>query len=167
MSKLQELAEAMIAYERGCPERIQHFLKVHDFARWIGEAEGLDPRTLEVLEAAALVHDIGIRPALEKYGSAAGPLQEREGAAPAREMLESLGFDTELTDRVCRLVARHHTYQGVDGPDWQILLEADYLVNSFEGGQSREAILSALRNFFRTAAGTRMLLTMYGLEDPT
>ena len=31
----------MINYEQGCPHRVNHFLKVHSFARVIGEAEGL------------------------------------------------------------------------------------------------------------------------------
>lgn len=31
----------MIDYEQGCPHRVNHFLKVHSFARIIGEAEGL------------------------------------------------------------------------------------------------------------------------------
>ena len=165
MGELEKLAEAMVEYERGCPRRIQHFIKVHGFARWIGEAEGLEPRLLLTLEAAALVHDIGIKPALEKYGSSAGPLQEKEGVGPARALLTAAGFDEALTARVCRLVSRHHTYEGVDGPDWQILLEADYLVNAFEGTQSREAILAARSRFFRTAAGKRMLTAMFDLPE--
>ena len=58
----------MISFYRGDPARIQHFMKVRGFAKLIGEEEGLDEKTLYILEAAACVHDIGIRPALEKYG---------------------------------------------------------------------------------------------------
>ena len=76
---LTKIKYAMIQYEKGCPSRIQHFLKVHSFAKLIGELEGLDEHTQYILEATALVHDIGIKPAIEIYGSGAGPYQEKEG----------------------------------------------------------------------------------------
>ena len=164
MDKINVLTRRMIDYERGCPERVQHFLKVHAFARMIGQGEALDERTLYILEAAALVHDIGIKPALEKYGSSAGPLQEREGIEPAREMLTQLGFDTELTDRVCTLVGRHHTYHDVDGVDCRILLEADFLVNLYENGAGQPEIESALANIFRTGTGTDICRAMFGIS---
>ena len=66
------LLDEMIRYEAGVPGRIQHLLKVHAFSKLIGEEEGLDEETLATLEAASIVHDIGIKPALEKYGSSAG-----------------------------------------------------------------------------------------------
>ena len=163
MTGLHKLSIAMTEYERGNVARIQHFQKVHNFARWIGEAEGLDVRTQLTLEAAALVHDIGIRPALEKHGTAAGPVQEREGIVPAREMLTALGFDRDLIDRVCYLVGHHHTYTDVDGIDYRILLEADFLVNSFEGNSTIDAILAAKANFFRTKTGTMLLDAMFDL----
>ena len=82
-----ELVTAMTEWDKGSPKRIQHFLKVHAFAKTIGVREGLDEETLYILETAALVHDIGIRPALEKYGSEAGPYQEAEGPAEAEKLL--------------------------------------------------------------------------------
>jgi len=48
----------------GKPGRIQHFLKVHSFAKTIAVFEHLDEKTLFITEAAAIVHDIGIRPCL-------------------------------------------------------------------------------------------------------
>ena len=163
MDKLTELSYEMVRYERNVPHRIQHFLKVRAYAHMIGERENLDAHTLFVLEAAALVHDIGILPALEKYGSDDGPLQEKEGIAPAREMLTRLGFDESDIARICFLVSRHHTYTDIDGIDWQILLEADYLVNSHEGKKSKDAIQNAMDHFFRTESGKLLLTTMYGL----
>jgi HD superfamily phosphodiesterase len=40
---------------------VNHLLKVYGFAKTIGEREGLDADTQEILEIAALTHDIGIR----------------------------------------------------------------------------------------------------------
>ena len=57
MNLLHELSLAMIKYYQGDPKRIQHFIKVHSFARLIGTMEKLDAKTLFILEAAALTHD--------------------------------------------------------------------------------------------------------------
>ena len=69
----------MIQYESGNPQRINHFLKVHSFAKAIGEMEGLDERTLNILEMASVMHDIGIKPSLIKYHSSSGRHQQVEG----------------------------------------------------------------------------------------
>lgn len=81
---LNRLMLKMVKFDAGDPKRIQHFVKVASLARTIGEAESLPARELFTLTAAAIVHDIGIHPAIEKYGSSAGKLQEQEGPAPAR-----------------------------------------------------------------------------------
>ena len=64
---LEELMMKMIEFDCGDPKRIQHFIKVHSFSKLIGEKEGLDAHTLFVLEAASILHDIGIRVSEEKY----------------------------------------------------------------------------------------------------
>lgn len=163
MDRLHILKGNMVKYYEGDPARIHHFLKVHSFAKWIGEEEGLDQETQEILEAAALVHDIGIRIAEEKYGSDAGPLQEKEGPAAARQILEKSGYAGGLIERVCYLVGHHHTYTDIDGADYQILVEADFLVNLYEGKESREATEHAYGRIFRTEAGKRMCREVYGL----
>ena len=84
MTKLDALALHMITYYAADPARIQHFIKVHSFAALIARQEGMDASTLEMLEAAAYVHDIGIKPAEQTYGSSAGKYQEELGPAPAR-----------------------------------------------------------------------------------
>ena len=162
---LRRLALRMTEYERGVPHRVQHFLKVHSFACLIAGEEGLPEAARLTLEAAALVHDIGIRPSLERYGRETGPLQEQEGPPAARRMLEELGFPPEVTERVCFLVGHHHTYQGIDGADYQILVEADFLVNFLESGMGPEAIRSVRDGIFRTKTGIRLLDAMFLPED--
>ena len=78
MSRLNNLYRKMIEFYRDDPARIQHFIKVHSFAKLIGEEEHLDEKLLYILEAAAYVHDIGIRPAEAKFGRCDGKLQEQE-----------------------------------------------------------------------------------------
>lgn len=165
MGRLNNLCKEMISFYRGDPARIQHFMKVHGFAKLIGEEEGLDEKTLYILEAAACVHDIGIRPALEKYGKENGSLQEKEGSAEAEKMMKLLGFDEEVIDRVSFLVGHHHTYTGIEGMDYQILVEADFLVNYFENDMDRETVRKSVEKIFRTEAGKRIAQEMFFPEE--
>ena len=165
MDILNRLFLAMIHYYSGDPKRIQHLTKVHSYAHLIGCMENLDPRTLYILEAAAYVHDIGIKAAEEKYGQCGGKLQEQEGPVQARPLLESLGFDTEATDRICYLVAHHHTYSNIDGLDYQILVEADFLVNLHEDACSMENIRAARQRIFSTESGKELCRTIFGLRE--
>lgn len=48
--QLDELFLQMIAFFSGDPKRIQHFMKVHSFARIIGTKEGLDETSLFILK---------------------------------------------------------------------------------------------------------------------
>lgn len=160
---ISSLIDEMIAYDKGDPRRIQHFMKVHDFARTIGQLEGLDEQTLYILESAAVVHDIGIHVCEEKYGSCEGKLQEKEGPALAKELLERLGYEQEVINRICYLVGHHHTYTNIDGIDYQILVEADFLVNLYEDGVSPDAVRKAYQNIFQTENGRKICRNMFGL----
>lgn len=160
MPEISSLLQAAIDYDSGDLLRIHHLLKVHGLARLIAQREGLDDHTRFITEAAAAVHDIGIHVCEEKFGCSGGKLQEQEGPAVARRLLESLGFSPLDTDRICFLVGHHHTYAGVDGPDWQILLEADFLVNLYEDGLSRDAGEAAGERMFRTETGKALLRSM-------
>lgn len=128
--QLYELASRMVAYNAGDPKRIQHLIKVHYFARMIGLAEHVDEATQLILEAAAIVHDIGIRICEQKYGVCDGKHQELEGPDEARKLLTDMGTFSEVQiERICWLVGHHHTYDSITGIDYQILVEADFLVN--------------------------------------
>lgn len=163
MDRLTFLCNQMISWNSGDPKRIQHFLKVYSFAGLIGAGEGLSPDLLELTQAAAIVHDIGIRPAEEKYGSSAGKLQEKEGALPARQMALEAGFPAAEADRISYLVGHHHTYENIEGMDYQILVEADFLVNLYEQDAPESEIRSAQQKIFRTETGKQILMTMFGL----
>ena len=166
MTPTQTLALAMIDYNNGDPKRIQHTTKVHAYASMIGRIEGLDEETLFILESAALVHDIGIRASEQKYGHQNGKLQEQEGPAVAREMLTRLGgYSERQIERICWLVGHHHTYHVCEDLDYQILIEADFIVNLYEDNESPHAIRAVRKNIFRTGSGTKMLETMFGINE--
>lgn len=162
MTTIQKLALAMISYDNGDPKRIQHTTKVHAYASLIGIGEGLDEETQFILESAALVHDIGIRASEKKYGYQNGKLQEQEGPAVARDLLIKIGgYTEEQIERICWLVAHHHSYHASEDVDYQILIEADFLVNLYEDNESEEAIRAVRRNIFRTENGLKLLDAMF------
>ena len=148
---LNQLHLAMLELYKGDAKRIQHFCKVHSYAKLIAECEKVDKQTLFILEAAALTHDIGIHLCEEKYGDCSGKLQEK------------LGFEKQVSERVQYLIAHHHTYHNIDGLDYQILVEADFLVNLFEDNLSKEAALNAYQNIFKTETGKRICKEMFAL----
>lgn len=159
-----EIARQMIAYSAGNLHDIDHFLKVFALAQIIGREEKLSEQEQLTLEAAALVHDIACPLCREKYGNTNGKYQEAEGGPLAREFLRDKGLPAPVTDRVVFLVSHHHSYTAVDGPDYQILLEADYLVNAEESGYSQENIRNTLHTLFKTAAGTALLKSIYAVS---
>lgn len=157
------LITEMMKYYTGDPKRIQHFIKVYQFAKMIGEIEGLPEEEQHILETAAIVHDIGIKPAEEKYGSCGGKLQEQEGPDVAEKMLQRLGYEPKVIDRVCYLVGHHHTYDQIDGSDYRILVEADFLVNLYEDSVSKDAVKNAYDKIFRTETGRRVCSLMFSV----
>ena len=163
MKNIGSVMNAMIQYYAGDIKRINHFIKVYGYSKAIGEMESLDEKTREILEAAAVVHDIGIKISEEKYHSSAGHYQELEGPAVAADMLGNLGYDKEFIDRVCYLIAHHHTYTGIDGADYQILVEADFLVNLDEDKTSADGIKNVKQNIFRTKTGITFLNHLFGV----
>ena len=144
--QLDDLFMDMIAYYDGDPKRIQHFTKVHSYARLIGIGEELDDASLFILEAAAYTHDIGIRVAEEKYGRCDGKLQEQEGPIIAQKMLSQLGFENYIVERICFLIGHHHTYDNIDDA-------------------GNRAIDKAYKRIFKTETGKKIFRLMFGYEE--
>ena len=157
--------QKMVEFYKGDLHDIDHFLKVWAMTKTIGELEGLDKHAQEILELAAVVHDIACPLCRDKYGDTNGKHQELESPPLVEAFFADLPAEGVDVNRISWLVAHHHTYTGVNGLDHRILLEADFLVNADEGHCSCEAIEDARKNFFRTAAGTRLLDSMYLREN--
>ncbi len=146
---INDVIFAAIEYDKGDPKRIQHFIKVHSFAMEIIYAENIDCKTAEIIETAAILHDIGIHKCEQKYGSCSGKYQEIEGA------------ENSLIERVCYLIAHHHTYVNIDSIDWQVLVEADFLVNIYEDNINTAAVKSIIEKFFKTQTGKKLAAILY------
>lgn len=160
---IMQLLEKMIVFSEGNLHDIDHFVRVWTYAKLIGEQEGLEEKTQFLLEAAAITHDIACPLCRQKYGNTDGKLQEREGAALVREFLARSDLAAETVERISFLVAHHHTLSCIEGLDWQILVEADYLANASENAYSRDAIATFGRTVFQTPSGTRLLRELFCL----
>lgn len=156
-----EIIRRMVDYSEGNLHDINHFMKVYGFARTIGLCENLPERDQKTVEIAAVLHDIACPICRRKYGNTNGKHQEEEGILLTREFLKPFQLPEEMKERVVWLVGHHHTLTGIDGADYQILIEADYLVNADESGYSRENIRNMCEKVFRTGMGRALLNSMY------
>lgn len=153
--------DKMLEYYKGDSRRINHFLKVYSYATIIAEKENVSNDIFTIISIAAYVHDIGIKIAEEKYSSTSGKLQEKLGKEPSRNLILECGFTKAIADRVSYIVAHHHTYENINGLDYQILVEADILVNIDEDEISHTIIPSIKQNIFKTNSGLELLSLLY------
>lgn len=156
-----KIIQKMIDFYQGNTKDISHFLKVYAYAKMIGELENVDAETQKVLEIAAIVHDIACPICREKYGNTNGKKQEIESPALLQAFLEEFNLPSNVLDRIIYLVSHHHTYTNVDGLDYQILLEADFLVNADESAVDEKAIETMQKRVFKTKSGVHLLESIY------
>jgi len=158
---ISDITKEMINYFNNDVRRINHALKVQSFCRVICGLEQLNEREQLIVNLAGILHDIGIKEAEKKYNSSAGPYQEKEGPAIAEEIMKKHGVHSEIIERVCYIIGHHHSYNKIDGIDFQILVEADFLVNIYED-QIDIASVSAVKNkYFKTRTGIELIEKMY------
>jgi len=120
------VAVQMKLYFKSDFKRIGHAAKVARYAERLVKEEGGDPA---VALSAAYLHDIGIKNAEAKYGSAEARYQEEEGPAVAREILEGLDADDALIEEVCDIVGHHHHPREDETVNFKVVYDADVLVN--------------------------------------
>lgn len=155
------IVEKMIRYFGTDIRRINHALKVAGFAGCIARREKLSENETRIVDITAILHDIGIHEAERKYNSSSGTYQEIEGPAIARELLSDENLDSTTLDRICFIIGHHHSYPKIDGVDFQILVEADFLVNIDEDEIKRHSIESIRIKYFKTRTGLSILESMY------
>ncbi|MBZ4670543.1 MAG: hypothetical protein JG769_847 [Oscillospiraceae bacterium] len=158
---VDKIIKKAIEYDAGDARRVHHLLKVHSFAKTIGTLENLGQKELQILEIAAILHDIGIHECERKYSSTGGNFQEIEGPPIAKELLEEFNLPEDVLERVLFLIGHHHTYSGIDGADYQILVEADFLVNIYEDSMDEKQVKSIKERIFKTSSGKYFLEKLY------
>ncbi|MGD1820867.1 MAG: HD domain-containing protein [Pleomorphochaeta sp.] len=154
---IKQVRDKMIEFYKGDPRRINHLIKVQAFATLIAEKENVDEDTKTLISILGYVHDIGIKFAEEKYANTNGKLQEKLGKEPSKNLVLDCGFSKAIADRVSYVVSHHHTYDNINGLDYQILVEADIIVNIYEDNLSKEILPSVKNNIFKTQSGKDLL----------
>lgn len=151
----------MIKESQGNHHDINHFIKVHSFARTIGLSEHLSQELQDIVEITAIVHDIACPLCRKKYGNTLGKYQEQEGMILTRAFLEEFDLSDDMLERIVYLVGHHHTLNQIEGMDYQIIIEADYLVNADESQYSLNAIDHMGHHVFKTDTGKQLLKDIY------
>lgn len=147
--------------------RIRHATRVAEYAERIGKEENAD---MAVVIISGYLHDIGIVEAERKYGSASPQYQHQEGPPMARRILEALGTEPELVDRVCDIVGRHHHPGSEESAEFKAVYDADRIVNLQEqqeesGDSDPEQLKSLLEKSCLTASGIRLGQEILGASD--
>ena len=155
------VAIAMMQENEGDQRRIEHSMKVFAYAQTMGILEYLEPEQQQVLEITALLHDIGIHISEQKYNSSACSYQEFEGPLVVAEILRTIQLPLPIVDRICYIISKHHTYSVIDGPDFQLLIEADFLVNSVEEEMSESQIKAFSNSTFKSKSGKYFLKLLF------
>jgi HD superfamily phosphodiesterase len=161
MNMVDRIIGKMITYFETDVRRVNHALKVYGFASCMARREGLSSKDSLIVDIAAVLHDIGIHEAERKHHSSGGKFQELEGPAIARELLVDLELDPATINRICFIIGNHHSYQKIDGLDFQLLVEADFLVNIYEDEMPRHSIESVRDKYFVSKAGLSLLNSLY------
>lgn len=151
----------MIEYFKDDARRINHALKVYGYAIAISSREQLSDSEKYIIALSSILHDIGIKVSEQKYKSSAGKYQEIEGPEIASQIMKNRNIDTEIINRVCYLIGNHHSYSKINGLDFQILVEADFLVNIYEDDMDKASIISIRDKYFKTKAGIRTIESLY------
>jgi hypothetical protein len=141
-------------------KRISHALAVLGYAERIQAIEGGDET---VVTAAAILHDIGIHQAEQKYKSSAGKYQEIEGPPIAEKILIGVGFDPKRTGHICKIIANHHSAKNIDTIEFRVIWDADWLVNIPDecGAMNRNKLKEFISRIFKTDTGRRIAKELY------
>ena len=160
---ISQIMEKMIAFSEGNIHDIDHFIRVWTYAKTIAESEQLDAETQYILEIAAITHDIACPLCREKYGNTGGKHQEAEGVPMVEAFLSDTGLNAHQMERIKYLVGHHHTFSDIDGIDYQILVEADYIANASENGYDVKGIENFLNRIVKTSTGKRLVKSVFCL----
>jgi uncharacterized protein len=158
---IAEIVAEMMRRNSGDTKRIEHSLKVFAYSQTIGRLENLTEEQQQILEVTAILHDIGIRVAEAKYSTSSAKLQETEGPPVAREIMEKLELPESFIARVCFIISKHHTFTAIDDIVFQLLVEADFLVNSVEDKINEKEIKTFAGKIFKTNSGFHLLRLLF------
>lgn len=148
MNNEAHLLKAVILFEEGHSKRTRHLLTVHSLADMLSSSANVSVEERQQILAAAILHDIGIKPCKEKYGSAPQELQRKEAVALVHLFLEEADYAPSYEAEVLRLVQHHHCYKEPMDLRLRILIEADVIANFLEGEEVTPSMLKSIRSSY-------------------
>ena len=156
----ERISSEMKKYFGTDTRRVNHALKVAQYAEEILKIEGGHPL---VVLGAAYLHDIGIKQAEEKKGTASEEDQETMGPDIAREILNRLNVQRTIVNEVCDIIGHHQHPRERETLNFQILFEADWLVNLAENGllKDPEKLQEIITKNFRTVTGKNLASRLF------
>lgn len=127
------LLYSVLCYEEGHCRRTQHILKVYALAKLFGEQEKISVEDQQILQAAAILHDVAIKYCKEHYnGDASQNNQKQVVSILVTRFLESANYLPSYVPKIIELVNCHHDYDKPKNKLLQLLMEADLIVNCYE-----------------------------------
>lgn len=151
------LMTQVLRYEAGHPRRTQHILKVYALAKLLGEQEQLSVDNQQILQAAAILHDIAIKYCKEHYnGDASQNNQQREAPHLVQRFLSEANYLPSYIPQITELVLHHHDYEHPKSQLLQLLMEADLIVNCYES-ELRPEKAESIRQIFQATTGKELL----------
>lgn len=156
----QKLLKELEEYFETDTKRINHAKNVLNFAEELLRQEKAD---WNIVIPASILHDVGIKAAEEKYGSAAGHYQEKEGPEIARKILLKMGFKKEDIEEICQIIANHHSPGKIDTHNFKLLYDADWLVNLKDevDTKDKEKLSAMVEKIFLTETGKKIAQRIY------
>ena len=105
------LLYSVLCYEEGHCRRTQHILKVYALAKLFGEQEKISVEDQQILQAAAILHDVAIKYCKEHYnGDASQNNQKQVVSILVTRFLESANYLPSYVPKIIELVNCHHDY---------------------------------------------------------
>ncbi len=154
---------AAIRYFSGDHKRIEHRLNVYGYTQLLIARKPMPKEVEETLGIAAILHDIGIKEAEEKYNYSDAKLQQELGPVIAEKLMSECSVDQKIALRVQEIIANHHNYGALQGLDFAILVEADFIVNASESRMKKEAIEAFIKKYFVTDTGKSLVMQIFGI----
>ena len=110
------------------------------------------------------IHDIDHLLRVWAYARTIGELEGLGAETQVRAFLADTGMTEAQIARVAYLVGHHHTLRNIHGPDYQILIEADYIANASENGYSKQSVMHFIDTVIKTASGKHLAASVLGIS---
>jgi len=141
--------------------QIGHTEAVHNFAQLLATLEKCDEHKQCMIEMSALLHDIGCPNAKLKYGNTNAPNQEKEGKPKAEEILATYPMPDTDKQLLAEVVGLHHHHNNLKEMGFEILAEADLIVNLLEGYYKLEQAQYLFEHLVTTRSGKDLFRNMF------